>query len=179
MFLIPFLFSQSVVVQPRVVNFKERQRFIPQGDMQYYVRGRMDGETSTMMGFVISWAEVIYSSSDDSSRGTVYVKITDLLNIPSYMSIPRLRDGHSSLSKESGYKRTFSCDSLNIFEPCRLVEARLSWHAMQCRCLQDARRQIWRARRPLDLAILQRSAAVPRREVLQSSSLLQFEEMIL
>lgn len=116
LFFVSFLFSISAAAQPQVVGFKELQQFLPQGDVQNYVRGRMDGETSTMMGFVTSWAQVTYSSSTDSNRGTVSVKITDLLNIPSYMSIPPSPYGNSNLSTESGYKKTVSDSSVNVFE---------------------------------------------------------------
>jgi hypothetical protein len=116
MFFVSLLFSFSAAAQPQVVNFKELQQFLPQGDIQNYVRGKTDGETSTMMGFVTSWAQVTYSSSPDSNRGTISVKITDLLNIPSYMSIMPSAVGNPNLSPESGYKKTVTYNNMNVFE---------------------------------------------------------------
>ena len=115
-FFVSFFISNSAAAQPQVVDFKELQQFLPQGDIQNYARGKMDGETSTMMGFMTSWAQVTYSSSADSNRGTVSVKITDLLNIPSYMSIPPSPSGNADASPGSGYKKTVTYNNMNIFE---------------------------------------------------------------
>jgi len=115
-FFVSFLFSISAAAQPQVVDFMELQKFLPQGDIQNYVRGRMDGETSTTLGFVTSWAQVTYSSSSDSNRGTISIKISDLLNIPSYMSITPSPDGNSNLSTETGYKKTVNYNNMNVFE---------------------------------------------------------------
>lgn len=114
--LVSFLVPLSAMAQPQVENFKELQRFLPQGDVQNYTRGKTDGETSTMMGFVTSWAQVAYLSSADSSGGTVYVKITDMLNIPSYMSIPLSPPEKSDSSTVSGYRKTVVHNNMSVFE---------------------------------------------------------------
>jgi hypothetical protein len=115
-FFIFLLVSLSAAAQPQVVNFKQLQQSLPQGDIQNYTRGRTYGETSTMMGFVTSWAQVTYLSSADSNSGTISVKITDMLNISSYMSIPLSPQGNSNPSTVSGYKNTVSHNNMNVLE---------------------------------------------------------------
>jgi len=114
--LIPLFFSVSAEAQPQVVNFKELQQFLPQGNLGTYVRGKTDGETSTMMGFTTSWSQVTYSSSSDSCRCTVSIKITDMLNIPSYMSIAPSTSGSSGLQVVSGYRKTVVYNNLSVVE---------------------------------------------------------------
>ena len=109
-------FSISAAAQQQVVHFKDLQQFLPQGEFLNYVRGKADGETSSMMGFTTSWAQVTYSSMPDSNKGTVSIKITDMMNIPSYMSVPPSALNSSSRSTGSGYKRTLNYNNLNVLE---------------------------------------------------------------
>jgi hypothetical protein len=69
-----------------------------------------------MMGFTTSWAQVTYSSTPDSSKSTVSIKVTDMLNIPSYMSVAPSPSANQEHSVELGYKRTVSYNNLNVFE---------------------------------------------------------------
>lgn len=118
LFFASLLLSVSAAAQPQVLGFKELQQFLPQGDFQNYARGKMDGETSSMMGFATSWAQVKYSSSSDSNKCTVTIKITDMLNIPSYMSLPPSPSENPAGPTGSEHKKTVSYDSMNVVEAC-------------------------------------------------------------
>ncbi|MFZ1081836.1 MAG: hypothetical protein WAO19_07915 [Candidatus Kryptoniota bacterium] len=113
-FFIVFLFSLSAIAQPQVVNFKQLQQFLPQGNFGNYSAEQPTGETSTMMGFSTSWAQVNYHSSTDSSA--VSARITDLLNIPSYMSIAPPVNSDSIRSTPVGYEKTVMYKDLKIME---------------------------------------------------------------
>lgn len=78
-----FLLSAPAIAQPQIVDFKQLQQFLPQGRFGDYLPDKPTGETSTMMGFFTSWAQVDYRSPTDST--ILSAKITDLLNIPNYM----------------------------------------------------------------------------------------------
>jgi len=114
-FVILLFLSVSTAARQQIVDFKVLERFLPQNDFASFIRGTVDGETSTMMGFTTSWAQVSYSSEPDSNKGTVSVKITDMLNIPSYMSIPP-SSMKTSRPAVSSYKKTTSYDSLTVLE---------------------------------------------------------------
>lgn len=116
LFFVSLLLSVSAAAQPQVLGFKELQQFLPRGDFQNYARGKMDGETSSMMGFATSWAQVRYSSSSDSNKCTVSIKITDMLNIPSYMSLPPSPAEDPARPTGSEHKKTVSYDSMNVIE---------------------------------------------------------------
>ncbi len=116
LFYVSLLLSVSATAQPQVLGFKELQQFLPRGDFQTYARGKMDGETSSMMGFATSWAQVKYSSSSDSNKCTVSIKITDMLNIPSYMSLPPTPAENPARPVGSEQKKTVSYDSMNVIE---------------------------------------------------------------
>lgn len=108
-----FLFlSAQAFAQPHVYHFKELQRFLPEGDFGEYKRGQPAGETSSMMGFATSWAQVIYRLDTDTSRSSIFVKITDMLSIPSYMSMP----GDIDKETETGYEKTVVYKTIRILE---------------------------------------------------------------
>jgi len=110
------LYSLSAAAQPQIVNFRELQQFLPQANFQDYIRGKTDGETSTMMGFTTSWASVIYSSHPDSNKAMISIKITDMLNIPSYMSIPPSSSTSPNQATGTGYRKTVSYGGLSVIE---------------------------------------------------------------
>lgn len=111
-----FLFSIDAIAQPQVVNFKDLQQLLPQGDFQNFVCGKPTGETSTMMGFSTSWAQVIYRAATDSINGTVSVKITDMLNIPSYMSIAPTLNAKLDRETGTGYEKTVMYKDAKVLE---------------------------------------------------------------
>jgi hypothetical protein len=113
-FSIVLLFSISAIAQPQIVDFKKLQQFLPQDNFGNYLPEKPTGETSTMMGFSTSWAQVNYRSSIDSS--TVSVKITDLLNIPSYMSTAPSTNGRIVHSTPVGYDETVMYKGLKVTE---------------------------------------------------------------
>lgn len=110
MFLL--LFSVPAFAQPQVYQFKELQRFLPEGDFENYSRGKPTGETSSMMGFSTSWAQVVYRLSTDTSRSSISVKITDMISIPSYMNVT----GDIDKETETGYERTVLYKDIRILE---------------------------------------------------------------
>ena len=109
-----FLHFVSAMAQPQVVSFKKLQQFLPQDSLGKYLPDKPTGETSTMMGFSTSWARVNYRSTIDSS--VLSTKITDLLNIPSYMSIVPSMNGDSVHSAPSGYEKLVSYRDLKVVE---------------------------------------------------------------
>lgn len=111
-FLLVVLFSVPVLAQPQVYHFKELQRFLPEGDFGAYKRGKPVGETSSMMGFSTSWAQVVYRLDTDTSRSSISVKITDMLSIPSYMSI----SGDIDKETETGYEKTVLYKTIRVLE---------------------------------------------------------------
>jgi len=113
-----FIFAGAVpvVAQPQIVNFKQLQQFLPQGDTQGYAAGKLTGETSTMMGFNASWAQITYTAASDSVSGTISIKITDMLNIPSYMPVPSPTNGDVSRMTPTGYERTIVYRDLRVHE---------------------------------------------------------------
>ncbi len=98
--------------QTQVYQFKELQRFLPSDDFENYSRGKPTGETSSMMGFATSWAQVIYMMFTDTSRSSITVKITDMLSIPSYMDVT------TDVDKETGtgYEKTVLYKDIRILE---------------------------------------------------------------
>ncbi len=111
-FMLLLLFTVAASAQPQVYHFKELQRLLPEGDFGPYKRGKPTGETSSMMGFATSWAQVIYRADTDTSRSTISVKITDMLSIPSYMYVA------SDVDKETptGYEKTVLYDGIRVLE---------------------------------------------------------------
>ena len=116
-FFIPFL-SSVAFAQPQVAGFKDLQRLLPQSEFQNFIRAKPTGETSTMMGFSTSWAEVTYRGVIDSVDGTVSVKITDMLNIPSYMSIAPALNTELDRETGSGYEKTVTYNDMKVLETC-------------------------------------------------------------
>ena len=110
------IFFLSAAVLHQVVDFKDLQQFLPQGELDGYVRGKMSGETSTIMGFTSSWAEVAYSARTDKNRAGISIKITDMLNIPSYMSIPISPSDSSNHQMLSAHKNTVVHKKMSVFE---------------------------------------------------------------
>lgn len=114
--IIPFLLalfaSASAVAQPQVYNFKELQPFLPAGDFGAYKPGSPGGETSSMMGFSTSWAQVVYSLDTSGVTSTISVKITDMLSIPTYLSL------FNDVDKETatGYEKTVIYRTMRILE---------------------------------------------------------------
>lgn len=106
------LFSVPVLAQPQVYYYKELQRLLPEGDFGAYKRGRPTGETSSMMGFATSWAQVIYRSDSGTSRSSISVKITDMVSIPTYMSM----SGDIDKETETGYKKTVVYKTIRVLE---------------------------------------------------------------
>ena len=98
--------------QFQIVHFETLEGYLPNGDYEAYQRGKPTGETSSMMGFATSWAQVRYVSSGDSTKGTISVKITDMLNLPSYISMM----GDVDKKSETGYERTVFYNGLKILE---------------------------------------------------------------
>ena len=106
------LFSVPALAQPQVYNFKELQRFLPEGDFGKYKRGEPTGETSSMMGFATSWAQVIYRAETDTSKIATSIKITDMVSIPSYMYIGSDVDKKT----ETGYEKTVLYKGIRVLE---------------------------------------------------------------
>lgn len=100
------------VAQPQVYHFKELQRFLPKDDFGPYRREKPTGETSSMMGFSTSWAQVVYQFDTDTSKSSISVKITDMLSIPSYMSLT----GDIDKETETGYEKTVLYRNIRILE---------------------------------------------------------------
>lgn len=111
-YLLVLLLSVPVLAQPQVYNFRELQGFLPERDFDSYSRGKPTGETSSMMGFSTSWAQVIYKFDTDTSRSSISVKITDMLSIPSYLSLT----GDIDKETESGYEKTVIYKDIRILE---------------------------------------------------------------
>ncbi len=109
-------FSASLSAQPQVVDFKQLEQFLPKEEFANYSRGKIDGETSTMMGFTTSWAQVQYSSIGDSNKNTISIKITDMLNISSYMSIKPSTSGNPDTSAGSEHRRTLDYKNMSVIE---------------------------------------------------------------
>ena len=110
--LFVLLLSVPVFAQPQVYQFKELQRFLPEGDYENYSRGKPTGETSSMMGFSTSWAQVNYQFSTDTSRSSISVKITDMISIPSYMNVT----GDVDKETGTGYERTVVYKGIRVLE---------------------------------------------------------------
>lgn len=110
--LLVLALSVPVLAQPQVYHFKELQRFLPEGDFGSYRRGKPTGETSSMMGFSTSWAQVIYRFDTDTSRSSISVKITDMVSMPSYMSLT----GDVDKETENGYEKTVVYKDIRILE---------------------------------------------------------------
>ena len=106
------LFVASALAQPQVYHFKQLEPFLPEGDFGAYKRGKPTGETSSMMGFATSWAQVIYRADTDTSRSTISVKITDMLSIPSYMYVASDVDKET----ETGYEKTVLYNGIRVLE---------------------------------------------------------------
>jgi len=116
LFVIHFsiLAALPAIAQPQIVNFKQLEQFLPQSDFGNYSPGKPTGETSTMMGFSTSWAQVDYRSSSDSSA--LSSKITDLLNIPSYMSMVPSMEGDTLRSTPTGFEKLVTYKDLKVME---------------------------------------------------------------
>lgn len=111
--VILILISPAVVLaQVQIVQFKDLEEFLPQGDYGTYTRGNPTGETSSMMGFATSWAQVGYFSAEGSTGGTISVKITDMVNLPSYVSTTDDTDKKT----ETGYERTVFYNGFRVLE---------------------------------------------------------------
>lgn len=112
LFIMVLFAAVSAVAQPQVYNFKELQRFLPEGDFGAYRPGSPTGETSSMMGFSTSWAQIIYRLDTNKVTSTISVKITDMLSIPSYLSL------FNDIDKETatGYERTVFYKTIRILE---------------------------------------------------------------
>ena len=110
--LFVLLFAVPVFAQPDVYQFKELQRFLPEQDYENYSRGKPTGETSSMMGFSTSWAQVIYRLSTDTSKSSISIKITDMVSIPSYMNIT----GDVDKETGTGYEKTVVYKDIRILE---------------------------------------------------------------
>ncbi|HEY9165651.1 MAG TPA: hypothetical protein VIS48_05765 [Candidatus Kryptonia bacterium] len=108
--------SVNALAQPQIINFRELQQFLPQADYEVYKRARPTGETSSMMGFSSSWAQVNYIYTTDSSVSSISVKITDMLNLPSYMSISPTISGDMDRETETGYERTTMHKDTKVLE---------------------------------------------------------------
>ncbi|MCL4511999.1 MAG: hypothetical protein M1470_13145 [Bacteroidetes bacterium] len=111
-YFLVLLFSSAAAAQPQIIHFKQLQQFLPQGDYETYTCGKPTGETASMMGFSTSWAQVIYRYSTDSISSTISVKITDMLNIPSYMSV----SGDVDKETETGYEKTVLYKNIKVLE---------------------------------------------------------------
>lgn len=114
-FFVP-LFSIVALAQPQVVSFKDLEQLLPQVDFPNFTRGKPTGETSTMMGFSTSWAQVTYRAATDSVDGKVSVKITDMLNIPSYMSIASAVNTELDHETGTGYEKTVAYKDMKVLE---------------------------------------------------------------
>ncbi len=107
------LISPAVVIaQLQIVQFKDLEEFLPQGDYETFTRGKPTGETSSMMGFATSWAQVGYVSAEDSTGEAISVKITDMVNLPSYVSMAVDVDKKT----DTGYERTVLYDGFRVLE---------------------------------------------------------------
>lgn len=106
------VFPAVVAAQLQIVQFKDLAEFLPRGDYETYTRWKPTGETSSMMGFATSWAQVGYVSSEDSTGGAVSVKITDMVNLPSYVSMAADVDKRT----DTGYERTVLYDGFRVLE---------------------------------------------------------------
>ncbi len=111
-FLLTILFPVAATAQQQVYHFKELQRLLPEGNVGEYKRGRPTGETSSMLGFATSWAQVVYRLDTDTTRSTISVKITDMVSIPSYMSI----SGDIDKETETGFERTVLYKGIRVLE---------------------------------------------------------------
>lgn len=112
LFFCLLFFSASAVAQPQVYNFKQLQPFLPEGDFGAYKRGNPTGETSSMMGFSTSWAQVVYHLDSNGVTRTMSVKITDMLSIPTYLSLFNDVDKRTA----TGYERTVIYKRIRILE---------------------------------------------------------------
>ncbi len=110
-FLVLFA-SVNAVAQPQVYNFKELQPFLPSGDFGAYKAGSPTGETSSMMGFSTSWAQVVYRLDTNGVTSTISVKITDMLSIPRYLSLFNDVDKRTP----DGYEMTVLYRKIRILE---------------------------------------------------------------
>jgi hypothetical protein len=109
-----FFLYASGFAQPQIVNFKQLQQFLPKDNVGHCIPGTPTGETSTMMGFSTSWAQVEYRCQEDS--GIISIKITDLLNIPSYMSAASSVNADTIRTTPVGYERVTSYKNLKVVE---------------------------------------------------------------
>lgn len=110
--LCALLFSATVFAQPQVYQFTELQHFLPAGEFENYSRGKPTGETSSMMGFSTSWAQVIYHLATDTSESSISVKVTDMVSIPSYMNV----SGDIDKETRTGYERTVLYNGIRVLE---------------------------------------------------------------
>ncbi len=108
-YLIVLSMSAVALAQPHIVSYTTLEEFLPQQNFGSYLRGKPTGETSSMMGFFTSWAEVTYASSVDSGETMISVKITDMLNLPSFSRIlpninKNIPDGYEKTVQYKGRK---------------------------------------------------------------------------
>lgn len=112
LFLLMLLLSAPVAAQQQVYHFKELQKLLPEGEYGSYKRSKPTGETSSMMGFATSWAQVVYRLDTDTARSTISVKITDMVSIPSYMSNTVDMDRETA----TGFERTVVYKGIRLLE---------------------------------------------------------------
>ncbi len=112
LFFIVLLFAIPVLAQQQVYRYKDLEHFLPEGDIDGYKPGKPSGETSSMMGFSTSWAQVVYSLDTGSVASTISVKITDMLSIPSYLSA----FGDVDKQTATGYQKTVVYKTIRVLE---------------------------------------------------------------
>ncbi len=110
--LIYLLFPVALAAQPQIYNFSRLQEFLPKASYAGYVLGKPTGETSSMMGFSTSWAQMTYWSDSASIPGSISIRITDMLKIPIYMSAT----GNVDKETETGYERTVYYNGIRVLE---------------------------------------------------------------
>ena len=106
--------TSTSLAQPQMIGFKQLQQYLPQGEVGGFKHVKSSGETSTMMGFSTSWAQTDYADSVNVS--TASVKITDMVNLPSYMSMSPSITGDVDKETPTGYEKTVMYQGVRVLE---------------------------------------------------------------
>lgn len=112
LFFVVFLFAVPLIAQQQVYHFRDLEHFLPEGNLDGYKPGKPTGETSSMMGFSTSWAQVIYTLDTGSVKSSISVKITDMLSIPAYLSV----FGDIDKKTSTGYEKTVVYKTIRVLE---------------------------------------------------------------
>jgi len=104
----------TAFAQPQMIGFRQLQQYLPKGDVDGFRHGKLSGESSSMMGFSTSWAQADYVDSTNNS--TASVKITDMVNLPSYMSMSPSITGDVDRETRTGYEKTVMYQGVRVLE---------------------------------------------------------------